>query len=862
MRKEVVWIVFFFSIVVVLVLVLLSSNVFVQLGPKQSKDVKSPQAGVDFNGYLAIHGKGIIRQLTDEKTTAEISQYQSDIAQKREFLRSELDKISSSIEVRRVADLVLSVDVINNLPPNKLKQLKNAVASQDIKLSPNWALQSFMQQSIPIVNAEDVWNLNAAGGVCTPVSLSPPQEISETVEISPQCQEALNPLNDIFNTGASPTVRFINDLSKCTNEEIGEFTKGVSGGAESTDPCSESAASDINNDGAVNVLDLIELLLAFGTTDQTADINNDGTVNVLDLLQLLLNWGQVIECECITGKGITIGILDTGVNYEHADFGACTTSEFLDGTCEKFVPFLSWDFYDDDADPYPGPTSSDVHGTHISGTAAGKGDYNNNNVYEPELGEIWGIAPDAKLVAYRIHSTPLGWEANVIMAFERGTDPDGSCDDPDNGEEDCFSDHLDIMSLSFGTYCFGYDEDCGPDDPLSTTVDNTVDIGVVVTIAAGNGDTGPIASPGVARNAITVGASTDNDMIAGFSSWGPVNWVDENGTSQHLDKPDIVAPGKDICSTPYWPNINTCVSGHTEISGTSMSTPHVAGAAALLLQKDPALTPLQVKQILMDSAVDLGYLYRAQGSGRLDVLAAIINISVSNESHGVCLDSSCMIVPGSGIDECVIDADCPTCGDGICEGNEDINNCPTDNCPSHLDCVNQACVPVAGAGNDSCNINEDCTIDSLLVFVSTATTNGFLGSTPEEALVNADIICNEDPQAQSGTYKAWLSTTSENARDRIVDGEYRNVLDQVIANDLNDLLDGSLINSIHTLGSSIWTGTKSDGTATSRCNDWTTGSSGPVGKFGRADETSSLWTVQVAANGCNSVKKLYCFQVS
>ncbi len=165
--------------------------------------------------------------------------------------------------------------------------------------------------------------------------------------------------------------------------------------------------------------------------------------------------------------------------------------------------------------------------------------------------------------------------------------------------------------------------------------------GLVVVVAAGNGGPGrdTVASPGIDPYAITVGATDDNgtisardDTLAPFSSWG---------TADSNAKPDLVAPGRRIVSIRvpgsaldvlFPDRVVTAANGskYIRLSGTSMSTPVVAGAVALLLQLRPNLDPDQVKALLVgttqrfgqDSGVALPD-PQADGSGLLDVLAAI-----------------------------------------------------------------------------------------------------------------------------------------------------------------------------------------------------------------------------------------------
>ena len=222
-----------------------------------------------------------------------------------------------------------------------------------------------------------------------------------------------------------------------------------------------------------------------------------------------------------------------------------------------------------------------------------------------------GVAPDAELYAYKVlDASGSGWTNDIIAAFEKVVDPNGDGD---------FSDHMDIASMSFGAGCWEYDENCGPDDPMSTAVDNMVDNGVVAVVAAGNNGPGKgsIGSPGTARKAITVGAVDKQKRLASFSSRGPVSW-----SGGYLVKPDVVAPGVSICAAKY-PDVSygkDCFDEtHLSISGTSMATPHVAGAAALLLQKNPSWNPADVKSALMIGAEKLDYKTNEVGAGLIDV---------------------------------------------------------------------------------------------------------------------------------------------------------------------------------------------------------------------------------------------------
>ncbi len=271
------------------------------------------------------------------------------------------------------------------------------------------------------------------------------------------------------------------------------------------------------------------------------------------------------------GKGVTVAIIDTGIDYTHPALGG--------GFGTGFKVTGGWDFVNNDADPF----DDNGHGTHVAGIVAGQSD------------TITGVAPEVSLLAFKVLSaTGSGSESNVIAAIERAADPnqDGST-----------ADHVDVANLSLGG-------SGNPDDPGSVAIDNATAAGVVFAIAAGNSGSSfhTISSPGTARSAITVGASDLTDKITSFSSRGP-------NMKDIAIKPDVVAPGLSILSS--LPG-----NRYGSLSGTSMATPHVAGAAALLKALHRDWTPAQIKLALMNNAVFVVDDVQAVGAGRIDVFAA------------------------------------------------------------------------------------------------------------------------------------------------------------------------------------------------------------------------------------------------
>ncbi|MDQ0191676.1 serine protease AprX [Paenibacillus wynnii] len=289
----------------------------------------------------------------------------------------------------------------------------------------------------------------------------------------------------------------------------------------------------------------------------------------------------------LTGKGINIAIIDTGV-YPHPD---------LTRPVNRIVAFKDW------VNHKKRPYDDNGHGTHVAGDAAGNG--------WVSKGKYKGPAPKAGIVGVKVlDKDGNGFDSTIIKGIEW-----------------CISNRkrlkLRILSMSFG----------GPmtspckDDPLCQAVEKAVKAGLIVVVAAGNSGPGrrTIESPGNSPLAITIGAVDDrrtlvqaDDRITSFSSRGP--------TLDGRIKPDIVAPGETIISLRApcsqldreFPFLRIGKK-YFVLSGTSMSTPIVSGAAAQLLQCNPSLSPKQVKEKLKRNTFRLKLGPNTGGSGEINV---------------------------------------------------------------------------------------------------------------------------------------------------------------------------------------------------------------------------------------------------
>lgn len=214
-----------------------------------------------------------------------------------------------------------------------------------------------------------------------------------------------------------------------------------------------------------------------------------------------------------------------------------------------------------------------------------------------------------------------------------------------------------------------------------------------------------------------------------------------------------------------------------------------------------------------------------------------------------------------GMDTRIVDAECvpKTCGvDYECEG-------PWANgtCGGTITCG--ACtIPGESCVAGQCEIVE---LTEGVVFVSSTEQSGDLGG-----ISGADIICNNlaGDAPLEGTFVAWLSNSTLDAKDRIPDIIFKRVDGVVIANNLADLIDGNIQNIINLSEKGLapddvhaFTGTDTDGTkASNNCLDWTSGNAGDIHMRGKTDQTNNKWTNEKSNTACDHTSGIYCFQIS
>jgi serine protease AprX len=339
-----------------------------------------------------------------------------------------------------------------------------------------------------------------------------------------------------------------------------------------------------------------------------------------------------------TGAGVGVAVIDSGIYSQADDFQTNGHSRVV--YSESFIAGA-------DASDHYG------HGTHVAGIVGSSGNDSTGNGFSRTFK---GVAPGVNLINLRVlDANGMGYDSDVIAAIQRAIQLKNAY-------------NIRVINLSLGRPIY----ESYTLDPLCQAVEAAWQAGIVVVTAAGNAGRsntygnqgyGTIIAPGNDPYVITVGAMNTkgttwrwDDVVASYSSKGPT-------LIDHVVKPDLVAPGNNIVSVmapnSTIPNTypQTLVpnnyyetgqpSGNSgnylKLSGTSMATPVVAGAAALLIQQNPSLTPDQVKARLMktankmlplfSSALDMWTLFSFSnqsdiftvGAGYLDINGALNN---------------------------------------------------------------------------------------------------------------------------------------------------------------------------------------------------------------------------------------------
>jgi len=296
-------------------------------------------------------------------------------------------------------------------------------------------------------------------------------------------------------------------------------------------------------------------------------------------------WDRKVSGINLTGTGETICVIDTGVNYTHPDLGGCYGNNNLSSNCKVIG---GYDYVNNDANPM----DDHGHGTHVAGITAANGSIN-------------GVAKNARIVALKVlDSSGNGVDANIIAGIEW-----------------CVSNstkfNISAISISIGTDCdtqpeYCYSNYCN-DDPIAPSINAAAAKNITVVIASGNdGNSVKISTPACVENATAIGASDKSDNLASYTN------------RNSLVK--LLAPGSSINST--------YLNGYSILSGTSMATPHAAGAAALINQflriNGKTRTAKQIESLLNNTGKIIYDSSSNRNYTRINVYNAVNSLSFNN----------------------------------------------------------------------------------------------------------------------------------------------------------------------------------------------------------------------------------------
>jgi serine protease AprX len=325
----------------------------------------------------------------------------------------------------------------------------------------------------------------------------------------------------------------------------------------------------------------------------------------------------------ITGQGVTVALLDSGT----ADVSGLDSPGKL-----TFGPDLSIE-----ANGVLTDLDTFGHGTHMAGIIAGRdaAQLTSKNIANLDPSVQLGVAPDASLLSLKLATTDGSTDVSQVIAAlnwvtEHQSNSDGS--------------RVRVVNLSFGT------DSLQPYqlDPLAAAAENAWHHGLVVVVSGGNEglDAGRLTDPAIDPYVIAVGASDSQDTVAGWNNPTVASFSSGGTAQRHVD---LLAPGTSVVSLRSpgsFIDVNHpegLVAGDTtgrlfRGSGTSQAAAVVSGAAALLLQAYPDLTPDQVKAAMVATATRVAASPVYAGAGQLNVaaaLAAVRTVSLLKNSNEV-----------------------------------------------------------------------------------------------------------------------------------------------------------------------------------------------------------------------------------
>jgi subtilisin family serine protease len=328
-----------------------------------------------------------------------------------------------------------------------------------------------------------------------------------------------------------------------------------------------------------------------------------------------------LSTDQVTGKGVTVAVVDSGIDHTHRDFGGWDCEAGIYDPCESrilksiTIPHALGGAIDP-GDDLPTTELASGHGTHVAGIVAGNGYYARDGEAEPAIydgdGYVIGMAPQASLVSVKVGDGPSAALGTDALQWTL--------------------DHAEEYDIRVSNNSWGCLSGCAynPESVLSQIQQDLYKAGVVTVFGAGNGagDGSGVEFSGHSQSPYVLSVASYDDMTANLSSFSsrgvmstgledPATWTPQGEASDPPRRPDIAAPGDWIDSAasltggaasviprvdPKDLNQEPGVFAYTGMGGTSMATPHVTGAAALLLSACPSARPLDVMRALMAGA--------------------------------------------------------------------------------------------------------------------------------------------------------------------------------------------------------------------------------------------------------------------